>query len=70
MLRKELGPLLTAFKDAMDGRFPDGIFEAMKRIQRYKRGDRAEDVFGESGRSGYHDDCQLVADYFASQWIK
>jgi hypothetical protein len=54
----------------MNNRFPDGIVEAMQRLKRYGDGERASDVFGQSGRLGYHDDCRLIAEYFTSQYVR
>ena len=43
---------------------PEGIKQAMVRVKAYKQGRTAAEVFGTHvGREGYHDDCQLIADF-------
>lgn len=46
---------------------PPEVVEAMLRIKKYTGGKTADEVYGQSGREGYHDDCKIVAECFVAR---
>ena len=65
-----LGRTMRTFKAFMDLDIPIDVVEAMLRISEYKAGATSGDVFGSSGREGYHDDCRIVAEYFVRRIVE
>jgi hypothetical protein len=59
---KESRDKASAYWDTL----PEGIKQAMVRVKAYKQGRTATEVFGKHvEREGYHDDCQLIADFIS-----
>lgn len=63
----DIKAIVRNFDRMMKLDLPPEVAEAMLRIKKYKSGETADEVFGQAGREGYHDDCKIVAECFVSR---